>query len=896
MARALSVVRAVQRNASGGVVWVSGPAGIGKSAFLGEVCRQAGRLGVRPAVGMCDPTEQVSPGAPVIAALRSGPWPLVPDGQIEQIVRALAEPLLAVERVASALEAAAAQGPILIAVDDVQWADRLSRFMVRALLSRLPGVPVMWLLASREDCAGLLARTEARVEHVRLTPLSSSDLAELARDRLGRCPDERTRRLLDASAGNPLLATRMLDGLVRAAARGDRHLVAEEFDAAIARQLADLPVVARTLVELVSVAERSVSVREVVQLSGRHDSAGGALRILVESGLLSMEGESLAPRHDLVREAVVKAMPDSSVRGLHRRFAKYHLARGRALSAGSHARAAAWEGDLESVSILIATAERLVGVNPHDASDLAVLAFRSVRPEQREWLGVGRRCLSVLCATQRAGAAVGMADLILAYVDDADSVGAVQSEAARALWSAGRLGEALGRVESAMSAGPGDPVVGARLTAARALALAQLSDDDGAASAASAALELARASGDRDAVATALRASGDAASGAGRHRQALRWFRELRGLTGPYQPAEEIMTLQFLDRYEHAQLLLDQVRPACAIGHASPPPALLCAQMWQEFNLGRSGEAEGTALELLDSACELGSRMYALDAIVVQIAVALLRGDVQGAAAQLVRAHEDLADTDEELVRPPLTLMRGWLAARQGDVGAAVALFGPLISGALSPRSWPTWPCWAGLLCEVGLARVDEGFERTVVQFAELAAARNPGVASFEGSALSVRGRSEGDLEMLAQGARVLGRSPRPILRAYGAEGYGRALLAAGRREAGLAQLDSAWDDYHRIDARVYRAGVEKVMREAGVRRAKWSATGRRPESGWESLTVAERRVALLIADGHTNRSAAGRLGVSVNTVGSHLRAAFAKLGVQSRVQLANAIREFSPA
>ncbi|MER7794824.1 hypothetical protein [Streptomyces sp. NPDC097640] len=70
------------------------------------------------------------------------------------------------------------------------------------------------------------------------------------------------------------------------------------------------------------------------------------------------------------------------------------------------------------------------------------------------------------------------------------------------------------------------------------------------------------------------------------------------------------------------------------------------------------------------------------------------------------------------------------------------------------------------------------------------------------------------------------------------------------------------------MDARVYRAEVERIMRQAGARRAKWAVARTRPDTGWTSLTGAERRVALLIADGHSNRSAAAELGVSVNTVG----------------------------
>ena len=59
-----------------------------------------------------------------------------------------------------------------------------------------------------------------------------------------------------------------------------------------------------------------------------------------------------------------------------------------------------------------------------------------------------------------------------------------------------------------------------------------------------------------------------------------------------------------------------------------------------------------------------------------------------------------------------------------------------------------------------------------------------------------------------------------------------------------------------------------------------------------QSLTDGERRVAYLIAEGHTDKAAAKALGISVNTVGTHLRSAYSKLRVQSRVQLVNALRE----
>ena len=123
-----------------------------------------------------------------------------------------------------------------------------------------------------------------------------------------------------------------------------------------------------------------------------------------------------------------------------------------------------------------------------------------------------------------------------------------------------------------------------------------------------------------------------------------------------------------------------------------------------------------------------------------------------------------------------------------------------------------------------------------------------------------------------------------------GAESYGLMLVHAGQRQIGLGSLDEAWDDYDHMGAVARLAAVQRVMRQAGARRAKWSTNNVR--SAVKPLTEAERRVVYLIADGHTDKSAAKALGISVNTVGTHMRSAYTKLGVQSRVQLTNALRE----
>jgi DNA-binding CsgD family transcriptional regulator/DNA polymerase III delta prime subunit len=894
VARALRLLRDARQHGSSGVLLVSGPPGIGKSALLAEVCRRATTTQWRVARSKCDEIEQVRPGAPVIALLRAGREPLVRAPDYEQILATMDQPFLLVDRIAAQLENIVATGPVLVAIDDLQWADRTSRFLLRSLVSRLLGLPVVWLLASRDsDLDAVLAAHETdRVEHLRLAPLATQDIAAIAADRLGRTPDERTRHYLDAAGGNPLLANQIIDSLTRSAARGEPDAVAAEFTAAIAQRVADLATPARDLVQLLAVAGRPLPVRDLsaVAPSGRTAGSVASVAGAVESGLITASHDTVSFRHNLAREAVYATIPGSLARQLHARFAEHYLTvAADPLIAASHARAAATTGDLASARILIAAAETLAGINADEAGDLAALAFRTVRPAQPEWLDLSRRCLSVLSRTQRATEAITVADLILARIDDGNLIGQVQTEAAHALWLSGRLHELTARIEQVLRTGDLSPCVTARLHAAHALARTRIAPGNDAAEAAEVAVEQARTQADREALALALRAAGEAARNEAHHLLALDRFRELRALTGASYLAEEITALQFLDRYDHAQALLDQARADNANTIEALVPGINCAQMWQDYYLGRLDDAEAGARTLIELGQQLGTSVHTLDAITIRAAVALLRGDTRGAAAQL-RVADSLTGTDDDVRKPGVAVVRGWLSASRADPSSALDALRPVVLGAETSRSyWPLWPCWNGLFFQVGVAVKDREFIASCIDIAETAAARNPGVASFEGVALNVRGLRNRDLDALAHATEVLDRSPRPMLRAVGAESYGRALLAAGRRPEGLTQLDRAWDEYHQVGARALRADVQQAMHAAGARRAKWSAAATpAPATGWASLTEAERRVAALIAAGHTNKSAASTLGVSINTVGTHLRAIFAKLDVQSRVQLAN--------
>src|ERR671914_738058 len=145
-------------------------------------------------------------------------------------------------------------------------------------------------------------------------------------------------------------------------------------------------------------------------------------------------------------------------------------------------------------------------------------------------------------------------------------------------------------------------------------------------------------------------------------------------------------------------------------------------------------------------------------------------------------------------------------------------------------------------------------------------------------------GLFNGDVEALAQAVSLFERSPRSLALASAWEDLA---LEQRRRESAESEIDALTEAlvlFARAGATRDAARVRGRLRALGIRRR--LTTTEKPATGWAAMTKSELAVAELAADGLTNREIADRLFVSPHTVNTHLRHVFAKLRVNSRVDL----------
>lgn len=867
---------------SGGARTLVGAAGAGKTSLLAAAVAHARRQGVRVvrAAGtdavpplpwsavaeLCLPFEaMLERVAPVRAgALRSALALDPTDRPIDALAVALG--------VLDLLAEAAAERPVLLVVDDLQWTDEESRGALAFLGRRLGDDPVALLASTRSS--------EAVVgDAVALTGLSGAAMREVLAA-LGVRPPATQAAIVELADGNPLLARRLAEGLTPEERSGAQPAPA---GLSVPADVADLY---RPL--LASLDARTLDAVAVVAADGRGDGAAitaalagldldlTALEPAEEAGLVVIAPPVVAFVHPLARTAAYQAVSAPVRRRAHAALAE---AAGPATPIGVlHRAAAATGGDAALAADLAALAESSrnrgapltaagqhvqaasLSTTPAERADRLVAAARSaVQGGELPWA-------AELVRSARAADPVRGAQLDTRMVDIRLAVASGDLVAAR---EAARAADA--------SFGASDPagVVELLVEAARAI-LAGAPDD--AVGLTERAWELAAdlPAGER-LEAEVLYGCGRFLQGdlpaAERHVGRWRELVEQRGAVaaGPFLAESAVLFYGFSQQTPEALAVLDAVEPSirssCATGALVP---VLCARCYLAYgsDLRACVESGREALALAEETGQLGLTNVAQqtlsiaaasigdEALAVQVADLLLGG---GTVAGEVWARASL----------------GRLRLVQDRPEAAVEQFARL-RARIGPENTSLVPFEADEAeAFVRVGRLDDA--RAVLQTLE-----------------SVAGRSAWSR---AQHERIAALLAPDIDTAGTHFGAARDALAATDNRIALGVVELTWGEWlrrakRRAEARRHLdravevfglAGATGLRRRAEDELAAAGGSVDRSRPADELLNPTELHVARLAATGLTNRDIAGQLFISPRTVENHLGAAYRKLGVAGR-------------
>jgi serine/threonine protein kinase len=239
--------------------------------------------------------------------------------------------------------------PLVIFIDDLQWADLDSFALLRALM-RQPGAPALLLILNCRALTdgnlgiakSLLREVEAQpgVEVITLGPMSNDNIRTLADDLIDRdhvVPALRqhiAETIVGEARGNPFFVVELVrhflgmvlpdGGLASPPDGSDFHL-----DAMILKRVGALPEESQRLLEIIAMAGDPLPQQTLAGAIGvpfGSEAWERGISALVEERLVSRQGrqgeDTVVTYHDRIREAVVRHLDEVTVRKLHRKLAE----------------------------------------------------------------------------------------------------------------------------------------------------------------------------------------------------------------------------------------------------------------------------------------------------------------------------------------------------------------------------------------------------------------------------------------------------------------------------------------------------------------------------------------------------------------------------------------------
>jgi DNA-binding CsgD family transcriptional regulator/tetratricopeptide (TPR) repeat protein len=896
----------------GRAVLVEGEPGIGKSTLMRLAAKEAQASGCQHFSGSCDELSQAFPLLPLLDALdpRS---PVAAEGRakIVETLRSDNAPgnrvdlvAAAVERLLALIDQLSASTPLMLVIDDLQWADPATVMAWGRLARAVHQLPLLLVgtlrpLPRRQDL-NALRRTVGPAGRLRMHSLSDQEVAEFVARTAGGQPGPRLLELAAGAGGNPLYLTELIDALVRGRALATEDGRVEvtggrppgSLSAAIADRLEFLSTPVREVLQIAALLGTDFSVSELAVVSGR--TVNDLLPVLDEAivaGVLRDDGRELAFRHPLIRRALYEGMP-TAVRSA------WHRDAGRALAnQGAPAERVARQllptldtdgpADDWIVRWLADSAQQLIGQAPHAAIPLLRCAVAGLPAGAAAHDLLACRLADALYRDGDADGAAQIATGALAHVTRPDLLVDLHWTLAQCRAMKGRSQESLATLESALRMPGIGPQHRARLLVLSARAYRQIGRLDLAEAMATTALEEATAADDRWATGWALGTLTLVQGMRGAAAEALPLFdRTLAVAEGDPALADLRLMMQInqavalgdLDRYDDAINAAEHVR-----------------QLSDDTgNLVRLSQAQSVLGELLfdvgrwdDALAEIDLDSVPQNPVVeccdhgIAATIQLHRGRA-GARRHLVSAEQYVQRLGGQIIGP-LTLAKSLAREQAGEPGEALTV---LTDG--MPDAVEEWEDATDLFADaVRLAITVGDWEaaRTITERAE-AAGLTSDVPHRRAVALHCRGLLDNDPVALLAAAEHYEAASRPLPRAQALEAAGVALANSDDVTGARVHFTDAFALYTTLGADWDLARTQARFRTYGIRRGP-RTQHRRTHRGWDSLTPTELKVAGLVARGMSNPQIASELFLSRRTVQTHVSHILAKLNLTSRTDIA---------
>ena len=371
----------------GSLALIEGPPGIGRTVLLDATRHAARERGMTVLTARASELEQAFAFGVVRQLFERELLGASADRRAELLsgAAALAAPAIGLDTAAPAVVDApfsilhglhwltAAFEPVLVAVDDVHWADQASLRALLYLAARLEGQAIALVVTARSGPAPLLDElTVAAGQVLRPAPLSRAGIAAF----LGEEPDTELIAAAErATGGTPFLLSELARPPPADPAQVER-LSSRALTASVLLRLGRLPAAATAVARAVAILDGHAELRHVADLAGVADAQASA-DALVEAGFLR-PGRPLRFAQTMVRTCVLEGLTEAERGDLHARAAA--LLRDAGLRAGSlapHLLAVEPGGDAELVRLLRAAAARAMRQGaPELARDYLCRALR----------------------------------------------------------------------------------------------------------------------------------------------------------------------------------------------------------------------------------------------------------------------------------------------------------------------------------------------------------------------------------------------------------------------------------------------------------------------------------------------------------------------------------------